>query len=494
LTSSEGRGSGENQPLDRRLERARAHVMKFWFPVNRRLVDKIKSGLQTGVYDLDLDFLLAEIKTDLALFTHCLRRAREILAAEGLRTADCGNPVDLLRWAGLERLRRIIQDPQLTDTRHALENVSPEQLSPMQKALVSASAAEVISQFQNVNPEVGFSAGLLRQLGLVLIAWNYPQAYHDALMGLKPEQDIDLALSQTLGFSPVTLAIAVTREWGLTSEFSAALEGGDAGAAEQGGREGSDGDVAARLRSICEVSETLARANAPELYPQAEHNWQTAKQEIVAIFGSENLTLIQKQVRDNCESYVANYPQLFGGMAELDPSKHIDARKNARFVKENPYLEYCQAPLKRRLVDLYVRLDANKVSRENVAMLVNEIIPAAGYSGGAIFVLDPGTSTLMPRVKIGTMQLLKHAPVAISAKEGMEGVVAAAFEAEEPILQETAALTPEVEYYVVGAIGEAKKIGVLYLEIAAAAPQFMESNRLQRFKALRRAFADCLNL
>ena len=53
----------------------------------------------------------------------------------------------------------------------------------------------------------------------------------------------------------------------------------------------------------------------------------------------------------------------------------------------------------------------------------------------------------------------------------------------------------QVECYVAGVIGEERKVGVLYLEIPMAdTPEGEEATRLLRFKAVRRALIDCLNL
>ena len=480
---------------DRRLERAREHVNKFWFPVNQVLVEKIRAGLASGAYELDLDFLLFEIKTDLALFTHCLRRVGQMMRAEGAHLIGCVNPMDFLRWAGVERLNEIISDDELLHSKHALEGIGSDQLSPLQKAIVSASAAEVISQTQNLNPEIGFSAGLLRQLGLILIAWNYPQVYHTALTNLRPGADIDVSLSQALGFSPVMLAMALANEWGLAPEFNAVWSGQETLNSSGTAPLSNTTELLKRLRKICEVSEVLARANAPDLYPQAEHDWQTAKREIVAMLGSENLGLIQRQVRENCENYVAHYPQLFDGLAEFNPPKRIDARLKAKAIRENPYLCHCPPTLRNKLLALYAGFDSDRVSRDNLLVLINEIIPQAGYSGGSIYVLDPGTNLLMPRVKIGEVHLLTPAPVSCTANIGMDAAIAAAFCCAGPILEQVDDDDGEVECYVAGVIGEERKIGVLYLEIPALlGPLGEEANRLLRFKAIRRALIDCLNL
>lgn len=52
----------------RRLLRASQYVQKQWLPVNRDLLKKIQIGLDDGVYELDLSFLIDDIKLDHGLF------------------------------------------------------------------------------------------------------------------------------------------------------------------------------------------------------------------------------------------------------------------------------------------------------------------------------------------------------------------------------------------------------------------------------------------
>src|SRR5262249_37415849 len=144
------------------------------------------------------------------------------------------------------------------------------------ESLLSASAAEILASKNAIDPEDGFSCGLLRQLGLTLIAWNYPRVYNRAMECITPNEGLDFQLQKVLGFSPSLLGLTFAQRWNLSDEILVALgdrkkrfsvsasERSDSGAQH----------VGEMLSKICEVSEALARANDPEHYPTALRDWE----------------------------------------------------------------------------------------------------------------------------------------------------------------------------------------------------------------------------
>ncbi|HPN73314.1 MAG TPA: HD domain-containing phosphohydrolase, partial [Candidatus Omnitrophota bacterium] len=69
------------------------------------------------------------------------------------------------------------------------------------------------------NGEFGFLSALLRQLGITLVAWNYPAAFDRALKSVTSTQPLTTVLSSMLGFSPELLAASLVRQWGGSSEL-----------------------------------------------------------------------------------------------------------------------------------------------------------------------------------------------------------------------------------------------------------------------------------
>ena len=467
---------------ERRLRRAREHVSKRWFPVNRGLLAKIRKGLDEGVYDLDVDFLITEIKTDFGLFTQCLATLTGMLRRERHDLPEQLNPVSIFEHAGLDRIRRVLNDASLFNSDHSLEQINEAQFACLQQALISASTAEVLAAQHNIHPQVGYSVGLLRQLGLTLVAWNYPKTYLRA--AAQHHHDLELELSRTLGFSPTLLAVSLVRDWGLSDEIRCAMgESGTRGVSQ----------ISLRLQKICEVGEALARANDPEHYPEAKSAWEHARRQICAMLGSDDLQLIRERVRHNCESYIAQYPELFEGIEEVDPVKRIEELTRAGTALRNPWIKLCPPRLKRRLTELYERLGSKDIDKENLGVLVRELIPLAGFTGGCVYVVDPAANTLMPRVKIGQPRLHECKPLPCQ-HNGSGSPIYAAYACSAPIMETALPDRTGGLSCLAATFGGARKVGVLYLEIPDTPLRATDPNKLHRFRALLQALDDCLQL
>lgn len=485
--------SHSSQMLNRRLRRACEHVTKRWFPVNRGLLEKIRFGLAEGVYELDLGFLVSELKTDFALFTLCIRRLAGMLAEEGIKVPQALTPISLLQVAGIERIRSVICHESLDHSDHSLERMTPEQHARLREAMISASTAEVLSENNNVDPDVGFSVGLLRQLGHTLIAWNYPKTYSRAAAGIEPGSDLDVELAQALGFSPTLLAITLIRDWGLAEEINYALEDGkDDGAGNA--EEQQTAIVGERLREICRVGEALARANDPDTYPEAHSDWEEAKGYIFSYLGTESLKVIQERIKKNCESYLRHNSEVFRGIDQLDPVKKINAHKRVGAEQKNQFLKYCPNEIRKKLTELYRDLDPELISRENINHLAKNIIPLAGFTGGCVYIIDPATNVLMPRLRIGQMRLLDFKNIQCTSSKTVCSPVAAAFYCSTPIMESALPQDGGLISYIAGVLGDKKRVGVLYLEMPDVSLRSTDSNRLKCFKALRQALNDCLLL
>ncbi len=461
--------------LDRRLERAREHVSKMWFPPDPELLRRVRSGLASGAYDLDIDFLIDEIRDDFALFTFSLKGLTVVLADEGVEAPHGLSPIEILRWAGLPRLRRIFGGADESISFHNLREVSDFQAARLKEAIVSASTAEVLAEHGALDPDTGYSTALLRQLGLTLIAWNYPALYRRSLAA-QDADGLDEVLTRALGFSPAHLGGAVMRDWPLTGEIHAAVfEPSRAKRVSPPGR----------LEHICRIGEMLARANDPENHPSAAADWQHVRRELEDSLGADGLHVIQARSRDNGRHYATLDIVGLEDITELDPARRVHVHTGTALLRGNRHIKHCPPLLARKLKDLYANIVPGRIDRANVNTLVREIIPSAGFSGGAIFILDPIELRLVPRLRIGEPRLRTLSTLTVS---GSRDPVMTAFQCRAPV-QESSEFGIAI---LSGCIGGEHRAGVLYLEfpqILASGPRIATA-----FKAIRRALDDCLGL
>ena len=486
---SESGATGAGGALrERRLREAVQHVSHYWFPVNQQLLRRVKTGLGDGSYDLDIDFLISEIKTDFSLFAYCVREVALRAKKEGLSSPEDLSPVEMLRRAGLARIREVLQVDERRISAHAFESSSELQMVRIREAMISASTAETLAQASKIDPALGFSSGLLRQLGMTLIAWNYPTVYRRVAAALKggTAKSLDEALSDTLGFSPELLASALAREWKLPNVVSSLL---GAGAVEDAQIQA----VGATLRKLCEVGEALARANNPEVYPSASVDWAQARVEIEKRLGFEGIRQIQARVAENCQGYRAALPELFKQVDELDAEAKLHDVQEENVLATNPFIKGVTAVTRKELKDLYAEIQRGVVSKETVRRLVKEIIPLANFTGGVIYTADPTSGTLVPRTKIGKVDLREGGALTLRDDAAGHDPVRAAFRCNAPVVESGYGTAGELLVFA-GVLGEKQRIGVLYLECPLDELDEKHELALTTFKALRQTLNDCLGL
>lgn len=482
-------GSFEN----RRLQKALTHVNNYWFPANPDLLQKIRNGLQEGRYDLGLDFLLQDLKRDYALYMYCLKELGRLLDQEGV-PFKLDNPLDFLEQAGFERIKRVLTVDARHISRHDAAAPTLFQARQFQASFISAATAEVLCEKTDLEPNSAHLTALLRQLGLTLIAWNYPMVYQRALAALNGENSLDALISEKLGFSPLLLAITVAQRWRLTPELEQAMADGQVKEAPEAVKEQEKiKETAAQLARLCRVGEALARANQPDVYPSASADWNDIRLEIEHTLGREGLKAIEERVNEYCAEYRARHPELFQHNAKINPELHLHVFSEKALFKNNCYIDQCPPLLKKRFKEFYAGNPSASSLREALAKLMKDIFPLTEFSGGCVYTLDTGAASLIPRLRIGTLGLHTCSPLPLQNQKDDNHPVWTGLQCSIPITGHVAAGGLS---YIVGRLGPANgpPVGVLYVELPSRLLIDPASTHLVHFKALRQTFQDLLGL
>lgn len=459
---------------EKRLQRALKHVNDLWFPPNAKLLGRIRKGLREGDYDLSIDFLLNDIKSDFALYSYCIKEITKLLREEGVVLPSTLTPIQVLKAAGVKRLKKVINVDEKVISKHPLGILDELQANRIQEAMISASVAEALCDGQKINPELGYSTGLLRHLGLTLIAWNYPEIYRKAVESLTEEQDLDTVLSNALGFSPAMLAVSLLQEWNINEEVSNAIAGENILILSEKRKEELK-HASKTLEKLCKVGEALARANDPDTYPSAPKDWEEAKGELHRALGPRGMQYIKDKVEQHLENYTKEYPELFKVTSDFNPERKIAVALDKRLISMNPYAEHCAPELKRKLRGLYSKINPNSVSKKALQELIHKVIPFAGFSGGCVYTYDGMNRTLMPRLKIGDFneEVNLEFPLNSEKLESRERDKITYFKQE---------------------FGGSRRLGVLYLEVPTHLICDLKYDPIVHFEALRQTLQDCLNI
>lgn len=480
---------------ERRLERAAKHVTNLWFPINPAVLESVREDFTKGTYEKSPELLLEALKKDFALFTFIVKKLIPVAKEQLVNPDVVNNPAELLRWAGPARIQEIVNDDSLLPSSHMFHSIEPFQAERLRETAIVASTAEVLSEKNNLDPHTGFGRGVIREIGLNLIAWNYPTLYSRVLKNLSPNTSLDEELTKELGFSPSLLAMRIIHPHTLedTSEAKANAERWET------------------YDRLCEIGEALARAENPDTYPSAENDWNLANDYLQKTVGSGAINLIKNRAVEHSKEYQEALASTFEPLMNFNPVSRLEKHKKRKTALKNRYLQQCPPEVQEALRSLYEHMANSDSTKDVLEELLRTIIPKAGYTGGCVFVVDPAAFALMPRTVFGSVKLrdiqgigLRHVvdkPIdspwlEVLSHKPASGVdsAATALSCAHPVVEtREESAGEEALTGIYGALGDIRKFGVLYLEAPESAPA-TGSYTLGTFKAMRQALCDALQI
>ena len=167
---------------------------------------------------------------------------------------------------------------------------------------------------------------------------------------------------------------------------------------------------------------------------------------------------------------------------------------NTELRHRNKYISAIPPALLPHMEALYAKLQPGIIKKEAVDMLVKEITVPAGFTRGCVYLVEPDTLTLVPRLFIGAAQAAEYQSVSYATATSPTSSIVAAFRSSAPVAGERDTGSDTKPCYIAGCIGDIRKAGVLYLEISDALLKDAGSYPIACFKAIRQAFNDCLDL
>ncbi|MEZ4752797.1 MAG: HDOD domain-containing protein [Bdellovibrionota bacterium] len=474
---------GAQTGFDRRIERVHQHVNKHWIPVNQDLAAKIINGIEEGIYDLDIDFLITDLRSDIGLMLYCMRELSTNLRSKTLLQKAPSNPFEIIRRAGLAQVREVIAACIDKGSRHCYDTSAGFQTDRIGEMLVAASAVEVMAENTELDAELGYSVSLMRQLGMALIAWNYPGLYERAMNAKHHNEDAEDIITMELGISPALLSIRVISEWGLDSDFSKMINS----------TESEDVGVT-MMNSLCEAGEALARANNPNRYPEARQDWERSREFVQDLIGDDAMQMIRRRIKQNSEALFQLVPDRFERVVKFNPDAVIHEEEESRKLFRNPYIKDCPFVLRSKFKELYTRMGPEGIDRRNIAFLINQIIPSAGFSGGLIYIINPASMKLMPQKVFGEINLTNARPIHVGADILLNHPVQLAFSTWDVVDGKQATATAQTHSYIAATLGSRKKAGVVYLEFESSPVGLDGPDHKLHFNAVLHALNEVLNL
>jgi hypothetical protein len=471
---------------NRRLYRALYYVCDKWLPCDQALLQHINQSLNgpKGTF-ICPERILGLIQSDVSLHLFTLARLYALLAHEGVAIDENLSAREFILEGGVDFLRLIFEDQKVLNTSHSLEDADDIQKLRLFESITSASASQVLAPSYGIDADDGYSGALVRQAGFLLIAWNYPTVYAQALRAESEGQSADAVFIEKLGFSAEVLTIELLHRWGVSRTSSRLMYG-------LKGASGLGAESTNPLTQLYRTGELLARANLPELYPSAKENWEESQKEIVKRLGSSGMEAIRSACEDQLNHYRMNIPELFSHGLTLDPKLRIPLFERSQLSLSNPYLSLCEVELRDAFTKIYAALRPQGDQEEALREILREVIPKAGFKSGCVFTVDPSRLELIPQAFIGAAKRVDFKNHDLTLSNGSNSIVALAYLSPQPIVEYHRMSDGSYINRIASYIGLDNRVGVLFLEIDGECYDLDSRLVLNQFRAIQHALSACL--
>lgn len=484
-----------------------------WFPVNPELLQKINRRLSCGDYNTNREQLINDLQQDPSLFLLCLKRLLTLAKNEG---RDCSKLGEIFRTTDLAVFRSAMPRKASDASIHSLDTMNSAQASRLRQTNLSATTAQILAERSIDDPMIAFSCAILRQLGLTLIAWNYPNVFANLITHQQPDKKIDDLLAKTLGFSPTLLGVVIAKKWGCTPVILEAVGSDDENLSDK------EKEIAETFTKLCEISELLAKAAGEDEYPEQRGDWQNALSEIAGYAGTTELASIKESLFKACKKYIKFAPALLnwsieppsssavatdyitvdasaqGYQALVENNKITNKLSPRALITKNTDLSACALEHRSHIMTFYDRLAEEKPplsapNRDLILEFAEKLVSRCGFNGLAIYMLDMDSASLKNRYFFGSIRFINN--IDSNSNLGISPeLLKSAFQEREPLLTDEFRQSSVKRGAILGSFGQAQRIGVIGMEWDAISKKLQNFDSLNTFKALRIALEQTLSI
>lgn len=480
------------QRIEGQLRRAVRTVSAGWFPVNPNVFSSVQAKFQQGRYRATRRELIDDLRGDAALYLLCVRELMRMLQKRGevpgieainLEQADEG----VLH----EALSGLMAGNALSLSSHSMENISEPQQARLEELVLSSVTAEALAEKSGLSPGSTYSCSLLRQLGVTLLAWNFPHVYAQALQVMQSSergtaQEFDHLVHSVLGFSPSMLAGRVVEMWGGEGPVAEFVQDSEVTRQPKG--------VAPTIAELCRVGEAFARANAPDRYPSARADWRSAADVIRRHLGSAGIAAIFRRAREASAHYVAYCPGLETSLSRSEATAKTLLKSGETLNEKNIFISACPEQIRQQFVTFYEKQGDGVSSDVVLREVADRLLPQLGCTGVAILSYEPTSQELVPVFIRGRVATSRVKRLSLRDTNNHLHPARLAFLQRQHVVEQGVSGSSERILYA-GSIGFVKRVAVVLVEWETVASETLEAEETAAiFQALRTCLTDLLGL
>jgi len=481
------------------LEKATRLVSELWFPFDMKLFESVQQKAGEEMANNLISSLLEDIKKDISLYLLCLREFANPnfdQLKDNVRDSACP---DYFSDISADDIQRVLKKISAMAIPHRLDQATALQKQRLAEMHVSGVSADAIAGSSGLSSGVVFSCSALRQLGLTLVAWNYPMIFEKVNKTPHSADSLDQELRKYLGFSPTMLGASLVEQWGLSSVYQMVVSGKTT-SSPRSGKQADEVDslrtaasLTKTLAQICQVGEALARATNPSLYSSATSDLDFASVHISKALGPMGVERILSGADQRVRTIGASLASsLSGGINNLKEGL-INRSFSLDLIAKNRYLEVFPDDLRNVAEGLYHQIRAEGPVDAYARKFAKEVIPKTIFSALTVYLYDPFEGMLFPSLVLGRHQIINPRPEKLKGLTGTPSAILAAFDLRIPLREEHLMTDGSEVSILASSLGVEPSIGVLYVESPLDGTAY-NGDMIKYFKGVRNLLSQCLRI
>ncbi len=463
--------------------RAERYTSEAWFPVNPLVLRNIRKKMKENFYSSAAE-LLKDIEQDLSLFTYCLRQL-----CQSSRTQDSKNSIFMrLKALSLRDLQALVPVSESRVSSHKFANTNEIQARQWKQLVIGSTTAQALADKGALDPSQVCLGSGLRQLGLILVAWNYPRIYENVLRyQFSDEGKLETALAGILGFTPSVLAADIVKKWGLDQSFLELMLSKQSSFLAHP-QASTDSQA---LQKYCELGEMLAQINDSEHFPGAKTHLEHVNSEIISCLGPSGLQILEQRINHSWKVVGSAIPERFNQPFSYNRHNRVALSKHSNTLfNRNQFIQQCPPELQEQFVNVYANMIEGRVSPTSLKILLSDLVPNAGFEIGCIYMADPKRMVMVPKMMIGDAPPEEFTPIFQTSRGLLTDPLSLAQLSNTPIKGQVTTFAGDEVAYLAGSIGR----GVLYLESRQFSLKNENEVPIVRFKAIRECLCEALGI
>lgn len=451
-----------------------------WLPISSEALRIIKKRLHHGQYSKDRDQLIDDIKSDPGLFLYVTRA----LATSTTSTTEELNPLSTIRSLQDSELNELLDVPPSKISGHRLTRMSKQQALRLQYSLLTAHTAAELAKQSPTSADDAFASSMLRQIGLDLLAWNFPTQYEGAVRKQRLEQvDLDQTLEELLGVSPTTIGKHFAEEWKLNNNIRNSLN-----CAAVAADEPQAPDETLNMNEILELAELHAQSKDEENYPDAT---TTLAERSYKYMGTIDCTVFERTEQKVYDVITNNVPDnhVIDSLPLIASLSLKSSNRARRLFASNSHIQKCTPDVQQLFEEAYKQINDQEYSYDALKALGEIVVPMLGFPRGCVYLQQGSDLALNPMFTFGDENLDYYWNLLTTHRTE----IFCALNSTIPLRHQTHGINNRTTTQICGNLDNFSRPGVLYLELLEESARFAGHPTVTYFHAIRTTVNACMS-